>query len=236
MNELNQPTLWTVDIKGYYASMNNIDLVDDLCIDQLLNVELGVAHLRPIHEKWFFLASLGGGVYTDLSEFSGNNILTEAAALFIWTVCPNLQLGFGIGMGNAVDYTAITPLLSFKWEFWKRFDIKIELLDGLLISTGMKLNDNFTVRILTQSKNINAVVNRNSETRLFTQSFIITGLQPEIYIHKMLSIPITVGFSSKRNVYYKERDYISFAFTADTYSHFNIAPYLSIGLKLNFGK
>jgi hypothetical protein len=75
VNELEQQTAWAIALQGAYASMNNTDLPADLCISQLLNAELGLMHMRPLSAKWTLTASLGGGIYTDLSEFSVDSIL-----------------------------------------------------------------------------------------------------------------------------------------------------------------
>jgi hypothetical protein len=236
LNERNQPTAWAVAAKGLYASMNNSDMTRDLCIDRLLNAELGIVHLRPINEKWSLMASLGGGVYTDLSEFSGKSVLVQAGSLFIWAARPNIDFGFGVALNNVIGYPMLFPSLYFKWETGNRIEVDVIVYNDALLSAGMKMNDALTLRLLVQGRGMSAIVKRDNKPVIFTQSFSIIGLQPEIYINKMLSIPIVAGISVKREAYYLERKLISFYHAEDSYPNFATAAYFSVGLKYGFGK
>jgi hypothetical protein len=234
MNEQNQPTAWAVALKGTYASMDNTGLAADLCISQILNAELGLIHMRPLNEKWSLMASLGGGVYTDLSEFSGNSILGQAGTLFIWHILPNLDLGLGVSLNNAIGYPMVFPSFYFRWETGTRFEVKISLYDTFLLSVGMKITDILTLRLLAQTRGMSAVVDRNNESKIFTQQFTVLGLQPEIYVNKIFSIPIIAGVSVKREAYFQDRTLISFYHTEENYPNFATSFYVSVGLKFFF--
>jgi hypothetical protein len=236
MNELNQPTAWAIALQGAYASMNNTGLSADLCISQILNAELGVTHLRPLNEKWSLNASLGGGVYTDLSEFSTDSILIQAGTLFIWHIRPNLDLGFGVALNNAIGYPMIFPSLYFNWKTGTRFEVKISLYDMFLLSVGMKITDVLTLRLLAQTRGMSAIVERDNETKMFSQQFTVIGLQPEIYVNKLFSIPIIAGVSVKREAYFQDRTLLSFYHTEENYPNFATSFYASIGLKFFFNE
>ena len=234
MNDLNQPTAWAIALQGAYASMNNTGLAGDFCISQMMNAELGVTHLRPLNEKWSLMASLGGGVYTDLSEFSADSIMEQAGTLFIWHILPNLDLGLGVALNNAIGYPMIFPSFYFNWKTGTRFEIKISLYETFLLSVGMKINDGLTLRLLAQTRGMSAIVERNNETQIFSQQFTVLGLQPEIYVGKLFSIPIIAGVSVKREAYFQDRTLLSFYHTEENYPNFNTSFYVSVGLKLFF--
>jgi hypothetical protein len=236
VNELNQPTAWAIAMQGTYASMNNTGLVADLCVSQVLNAELGVTHLRPLNEKWSLNVSLGGGIYTDLSEFSTDSILAQAGTLFIWRIRPNLDLGFGVALNNAIGYPMIFPSFYFNWKTGTRFEVKISLYDTFLLSVGMKINDVLTLRLLAQTRGMNAIVRRDNETKIFSQQFTVLGLQPEIYVNKLFSIPIIAGVSVKREAYSQDRTLLSFYHTEENYPNFATAFYVSVGLKFFFNR
>jgi hypothetical protein len=227
---------WAIASKGMYASMNNDNLSDDFCISQLLNAELGVVHARPLKGKWSLLASAGAGIYTDLSGFSGNCILAQAGTLFIRRMSPDMDLGFGVALNNAIGYPMLFPSLYFKWTTGTRFDVKISIYDSFLLSVGMKMNDILKIRLLAQARGASAIIERNNETKIFSQQFTVIGLQPEIYVNKVLSIPITIGVSAKREAYFKERTLISFYHTEENYPNFAPSFYASAGLKLFFNE
>jgi hypothetical protein len=235
-NELDQITAWAIALGGTYASMNNTDLSDDQCLSQILNSSLGVAHMRPLNKNWTFTASLGAGSYTDLSQFSANSIMVQAGTLFIRRMLPNLDLGFGVALNNVLGYPMIFPSLYLDWRTGERFEFKISLYDTWLASAGMKVNDLFTVRLLAQAKGMTAVVDRNNESKIFSKQLIIIGLQPELYVNKIFSIPITAGVSVIREAYFQDRNLLSFFNIEEDYPYFAPSFYVSIGLKFFSGE
>lgn len=104
MNELNQPTAWAVAMQGSYALMNHQDLSTDYNLNELLNAQLVVIHMRPLSKRWSIIAMLGGGIYTDLSGFSGKCILGQGGVLFVRKMNPNLNLGGGVAINNVLGY------------------------------------------------------------------------------------------------------------------------------------
>jgi hypothetical protein len=235
-NESEQITAWAIALSGAYASMNNTNLSDDQCLSQILNSTLGVAHMRPLNEKWTLTASLGAGIYTDLSQFSAESVMAQAGVLFIRRMLPNLDLGFGFALNNVLGYPMVFPSLYLDWRTGERFEFKISLYDTWLASAGMKMNDIFTVRLLAQAKGMSAVVDRNNMPKIFSKQLIIIGLQPEIYANKIFSIPITAGVSVIREAYFQERNLLSFFNIEEDYPYFTTSFYVSIGLKFFFNE
>jgi hypothetical protein len=235
-NELEQITAWAIALGGTYASMNNTDISDDQCLSQLLNSSLGIAHMRPLNKNWTFTASVGAGIYTDLSQFYANSIMVQAGTLFIRRMLPNLDLGFGVALNNVFGYPMIFPSLYLDWRTGERFQFKISLYDTWLASAGMKINDIFTLRLLASAKGMTAVVDRNNVSKIFSKQLVIIGLQPEIYVNKIFSIPITAGVSVIREAYFQERNLLSFFDIEVDYPYFAPSFYASIGLKFFFNE
>ncbi|MDR2126294.1 MAG: DUF6268 family outer membrane beta-barrel protein [Prevotellaceae bacterium] len=235
-NELNQITAWAIAINATYASMDNTGLSDDQCLSQLLNSSLGVAHMRPLNAKWMFTTSLGAGIYTDLSQFYANSIMAQAGALFIRRMSPNFDIGFGAALNNVLGYPMIFPSVYLDWKTGEQFEFKISLYDTWLVSAGMKINDTYTVRLMAQAKGMTAVVDRNNVSKIFSKQLVIIGLQPEIYVSKMFSIPITAGVAVIREAYFQDRTLRAFFDIQENYPHFAPSLYISAGLKFFFNE
>lgn len=236
INELNQPTAWAVALKGTYASMNNTGPEADLCLPRILNTELGIIHMKPLNEKWSLIASLGGGVYTDMTEFSANSILAQAGVLFIRRMRPNLDFGLGVALNNVIGYPMIFPSFYFKWETGTRYEVDLLLYDVFQLTAGMKVNDMLTLRLIAQARGMSAVVTQDNKSKIFTQQFSVIGLQPEIYVNKWFSIPVIAGVSVKREAYFQDRTLKSFYHTEEYYPNFATSFYISAGLKFFFSK
>lgn len=236
-NELNQPTVWAVGFQGAYAAMNNNDLTTDLCISQLLNADLGITYIRPLGKNWSLTASLTGGIHTGLSEFNIESIIIQGGTLFMWHILPNLNLGLGAVVNNIIGYPMIFPSFYFNWKVGKRFKAEILVQDSsFMVSAGMRIHEVLALRLIAHTKNMNAVVERNDETKIFNQQFTIVGLQPEFYINKMVSIPITAGVSLRRNVFFQDRTLAAFYQLWTKSPGFATAFSVSIGLKFFFNE
>ena len=166
--------------------------------------------MRPLNEKWIFTASLGAGVYTDLSQFSTDSIISQANVFFIWSILPGLDLGFGAALNYVLGCPMLVPSLYLDWKVGEQFEFKIALYDTWLALAGMKINDMFTMRLLAQAKSMSAIVDRNNELQIFSEQLIIIGVQPEIYVNKIFSIPITAGVSVIRTAAFQGKDTLSF--------------------------
>ena len=126
--------------------------------------------------------------------------------------------------------------LYFKWETGNHFEYKISLYDDVSLSVGYKFNEVVRLRLLAQARGMSAIVKRNNTTMMFSQQFTIIGLQPEIYVNKLFSIPVTVGVSAKREAYFQERTLVSFFHTEENYPNFAPSLYVSAGLKFFFNE
>ena len=250
MNENNRPTAWAVAISGSYASMDNKNLSKDLYLREMLNAQVGLIHMRPLNEKWSMMALLGAGWYTsDLSKMSGRSILGQGGVLFIKHAKPNMDWGVGVALNNVLGYPMIFPSLYFDWRLEGKYQFKISMYNTFEASASMKVSDRFKLSLIGEANGLTAVVERNGKTMLFVNQYGYAGLQPEFTIGKSLSIPITIGVSMSREVYYKERtikaffdDNKSISFDKDGFAEidsdkrpgFGISAYCSVGIKYEF--
>jgi hypothetical protein len=232
MNELNQPTAWAVGLKGIYASMNNQNLSTDYCLDEVLNAQLAVIHTRPLSERWSLVAMSGGGIYTDLSEFSGKCILGQGGVLFIRKMNPHLDLGGGVAINNVIGYPMAFFSLYLDWHKNGKFDFNISLTTIFEISASIQVKENLRLRLIGEANGISAVVNKEGESKIFVQQYSTAGLQPEFKLSNYLTARITGGVSVSREAYFQDRTIKAFyGNTPDEYPHFGIAPYFAVALK-----
>ena len=70
---------------------------------------------------------------------------------------------------------------------------------------------------------------------IFTQQYVITGLQPELTITKSLSVPVTIGLSAYRAAFYDDRTLKAmFKVEGDYDPHFSPSFYASVAIKYGF--
>jgi hypothetical protein len=69
-------------------------------VSEIMNLQLGIYHLRPLNDKWSVRAAVGMGVFTPSTDFSRirfKNVLGSAGVVFIRHLKPNLAVGGRLG-------------------------------------------------------------------------------------------------------------------------------------------
>lgn len=232
MNELNQLTAWAVALKGTYASMNNRNLSTGYCLNEILNAQLAVIHTRPLSERWSMMVMLGGGIYTDLSKFSGKTILGQGGVLFIRKMNSNLDLGGGAAINNVLGYPMAFFAIYLDWHKNGQFDFNISMATAFEISASMQVKEKLRLRLIGEANGVSAVVNRNGKSKIFVQQYGTIGLQPEFRLGKCATVGLTAGVSVSRDSYYQGRTIKAFyGKNPDTYPHFGVAPYVAAAFK-----
>ena len=232
MNESNQLTAWAVALQGTYASMDNQNLSMDYCLNKVLNAQLAVIHTRPLSEKWSIMVLLGGGLYTNLSEFSGRCILGQGGLLFIKKMNPNLDIGGGAAINNILGYPMAFFSLYLDWHTNGKFNFNISLASVFEISASMQVKKDFKLRLIGEANGISAVVKKGNETKIFVHQYATAGLQAELKLTKYWTTQLTGGVSLSRDVYFQDRTIKAFyKDIPDKYPHFGIAPYFAVAFK-----
>lgn len=235
MNESNQPAVWMISAGGSYTAMHNKGLQSYIDIDQIINLQLGVTNIRPISKKWFLLTTVGAGVYT-ASDVRLKNILAQGGVIFIRQFKSNLSLGAGLAVNNTFGYPMIFPAIYFDWSTEGRYQIKVSMLNAMEISAGMRMNRFLNLKLVAEMNGSLALLEREGKDTMFSQQFIIVGLQPELNIGSSFSIVATAGLSCSRMAYYTTRTLKAFFadMSKETDPYFKPAMYVSMGMKYKF--
>ena len=114
--------------------------------------------------------------------------------------------------------------------------IFIRQLNAMEVSAGMKMNKYLNLRIVAEMNGSLALLEREGKDTMFSQQFIIVGLQPEVSMGNSFSITATAGVSCSRIAYYTTRTLKAFFedMSKDTDPYFKPAMYVSVGMKYKF--
>lgn len=236
LNERNQPTVWMISAGGSYTLMNNKNLQSYIDLDQIVNLQLNLTNIRPISEKWLLLTTIGGGVYATSADIRLKNILGQGGAIFIRQFRPNFSLGAGLAINNTFGYPMLFPAIYLDWSTEGRYQIRVSMLNAMEVSAGIKWNKYIDLNLVAEMNGTLALVERNGEDAMFSQQYIIVGLQPELNIGNSFSVIATAGVSCSRIAYYTNRTLKAFFkdMSKDIDPYFKPAMYVSMGMKYKF--
>ncbi|MGS2764228.1 DUF6268 family outer membrane beta-barrel protein [Sinomicrobium sp. M5D2P9] len=238
-DENNKPTVWGIGIGGSYTSFTNRNMDRAFGPDKIANAQVSLFHLRPIAERWSILAMLGAGIYTghtDVSKVNLSNVLGNGGVIFIWHLRDNLDVGLGPVINTLLGYPMVFPGIYVNWELKGNYELKVSMLNGLMVSAGKQLHENFRLKLIAELNGALALEKINDKKMMFTHQYFVAGLQPELILGKSFSIPVTAGISAGREAYYQERNLKSIFKSDDDERNprFSAAPYFSIALKYKF--
>lgn len=236
LNKNNRPTAWGVGLGGAYVSLKNKNFADDM-VSKIMNLQLGVYHLRPLNERWSLRASVGLGIFTPSTDFSKigfKNVLASGSAVFIRHLNPNLDIGGGLAINSSLGYPMVFPAVYVKWKHNGKFDVNIELVEGLDVSAGYTFNDRFKLSYALEMNGQIALLKKDGKDVIFSHQYIVTGFRPEIKLgEKGLSLTGMAGLNLYRPASYSDRT-LKGVFAGDNDYYFSVSPYASVGLKMKF--
>lgn len=233
----NRPQMWGIGASGSYASFNNSKISKDLVLSELLNVQVGLFHMRYLNDKWSMMASAGVGLYmpnTNFSKVTGKNVLANVGVIFIRRLKPNLEIGGGLAMNNTFGYPMIFPALYFNWTYESSFTFKLSMMDGGELSAKYNVNKALTLGLVSEMSGQGAMLEKDGKDMMFSHQYIVTGFRPEIKIGKKLLIPITIGVSMVRSASIEERSIKEIFGNKGVDSDFKESFYVSAGFKYQF--
>lgn len=236
INKKGKTTIWGIGMSGSYASLNNKNFTDDLVIPEMLNLDVGIYHIRTLSDRWSLRAGIGGGIYTSsaqLAEVRWKHVLGSMNTIFIYQLRPNLQLGGGIAINSTFGYPMAFPALYLNWTLQGKFDFSLSMTNGLNIGAGLNINKFLSLSLIAEMNGQSALLERDEKDVIFTHQYIVLGLRPEIKLGKNVSIPITAGMNAIRSAYYTDRTLKAMFKSSDDY-YFQISPYASAGITINF--
>jgi hypothetical protein len=238
LNENNRPTAWGIGLGGSYTSLNNKHFEDDM-VSEIMNLQVGLYHLRPLNDKWSMRASAGVAVLApsaDLSKIRFKHVLGSGGIIFIRHLKPNLSIGGGVAINSSLGYPMVFPAVYLNWELDGKFDVNVELVEGLDVSASYGFNNNFKLSYALEMNGQAALLEKDGKDVIFSHQYIVTGFRPEYKLDNIgLSITAMAGLNIFRPASYSERT-LKGVFAGDNDYYFSVSPYISIGLKYNFGK
>lgn len=237
LNENNRPTVWGIGLGGSYTSLNNRNFTDYMP-SEIMNLQVGLYHLRPLNDKWSMRASLGGGIFTsstDFSKISFKNVLGSGGVVFIRHLKPNLDIGGGVAINSALGYPMIFPAFFLNWNFERRFGVNVDLgSDGLDVSAGYDFGDRFKLSYAFAMNGQVALLEKDGKDVIFSHQYIVTGFRPEMQLGKTgLSVSAMAGLNLFRPASYSDRT-LKGVFATDNDYYFSVSPYLSFGINYKF--
>jgi hypothetical protein len=234
MNEKNRPTAWGLGFGGSYVSLKNQNFSEQM-VSEIMNVQLGVYHLRPLNDRWSMRASLGAGVFaptTNFSKLSFKNVLGSGGLVFIRHLKPNLDIGGGVSINSSLGYPMIFPAVYVKWKLNGKYDVNVEVIEGLELSAGYDFNERFKLSYAIEMNGQVALLKKDGKDVIFSHQYIVTGFRPELKLGKTgLTMTGMVGLNLYRPASYSDRT-LKGVFASDNDYFFSVSPYASVGLKM----
>ncbi|MDR3057834.1 MAG: DUF6268 family outer membrane beta-barrel protein [Prevotella sp.] len=236
MNENNRPTAWGIGLGGSYTSLNNTNFTDYMP-SEIMNLQVGLYHLRPLNDKWSMRASVGMAVLAPSADFSKirfKHVLGSGGVVFIRHLKPNLSIGGGVAINSSLGYPMVFPAVYLNWELDGKFDVNVELVEGLDVSAGYRFNDWFKISYALEMNGQAALLEKDGKDVIFSHQYIVTGFRPEIKVGKTgLSMTAMAGLNLYRPASYCDRT-LKGVFATDNDYYFSVSPYVSFGIKYNF--
>jgi hypothetical protein len=237
LDENNRPTAWGIGLGGSYTSLDNRHFTDDM-VSEIMNLQVGVYHLRPLNDRWSMRASVGMGVFTPTTDFSKirfKHVLGSAGVVFIRHLKPNLDIGGGVAINSALGYPMIFPAFYLNWKPETKFDVSIELgSDGLDMSAGYDFNERLKLAYALTMNGQVALLEKDGKDMIFSHQYIVTGFRPEMKLGQTgLTISAMVGLNLFRPASYTDRT-LKGVFSTDNDYYFSVSPYVSAGIKYKF--
>lgn len=231
-----RPTAWGIGFGGSYVSLKNKNFTDPM-VSEIMNIQVGVYHLRPLNDKWSMRASLGMGIFTpstDFSKISFKNVLGSGGVVFIRHLKPNLDIGGGVSINSSLGYPMIFPAVYLNWKLKGKFDVNVELVEGLEVSAGYVFNDMFKLSYAIEMNGQVALLKEDGKDVIFSHQYIVTGFRPEVKFGKSgVSVTGMAGLNLYRPASYIDRT-LKGVFASDNDYYFSVSPYVSLGLKMKF--
>lgn len=235
LNENKRPTAWGIGFGGSYVSLKNQNF-SEYMVSEIMNIQMGVYHLRPLNDRWSLRASVGMGVFspsTDFSKIGFRNVLASGSAVFIRHLNPRLDIGGGLAINSSLGYPMIFPAVYVKWRHSGKFDVNIELVEGLDVSAGYAFNDRFKLSYALEMNGQIALLKKDGKDVIFSHQYIVTGFRPEIKLGEKVSVTGMVGLNLYRPAAYSDRT-LKGVFAGDNDYYFSVSPYGSVALKMKF--
>jgi len=179
-NSSGQLSAWSATFYGSYGLFDNKKIRLNTIPDKIINANISLSHLRPLSEKWYLIASLGGGIYAEPDDVSAKSILVNGGVFFVYKLINNLDLGIGAALTNSYGVPVIMPTSYVKWQLTGRYEVKANLANNMEISASAKLSDNFHLRLVAMEMDgMSAVMDIDGKSMIYSSTNMKSYLTPE---------------------------------------------------------
>lgn len=236
-NDNGQLKMLAVSLDATYAKYNNTNISTDMHPGGILNTSISMTYLVPLNSKWSLLTVVGGGIYAEPSQIETKSLLASGGALFIYHILHNFDVGIGLGITNSYGTPMALPMGYINWQIDGKYELKVNMLENMEISSAYKLNNKLKIRLIGfEMDGMSAVVDINSQSKIFGTVSMKSGFQVDFNIGKMSSLQITAGGNWYRDAVVVNRsikDYFKW-FGREYDPSFKTSLYFSIGYKYGF--
>ncbi len=124
-NNSGQISAWWATLNGSYGIFGNKDIAINTIPDKILNLNFSLSHIRPLSKRWYMIASVGGGIYSEPDKITTKSILVNGGIFFIYKWMNNLDVGISVGVTNSYGMPIIVPTSYIKWQLTGKYKIKV---------------------------------------------------------------------------------------------------------------
>ncbi len=239
LNSLEQPTSWMVSLAGSYGILQNEEVATNFNPDKILNAGINITHIRPLSKKWLLVSTLGGGIYSSPDEIGARSILVNGGAIFMYKVRKNFDLGIGLGLTNSFGPPIVMPIAVVNWQLSGKYEVKVNISNGMEISGAMKLNDRLKIKLVAMEMDgMSAVMDIDGQSMIYSSLTIKSYFSPEYKIGKHSSLYLNAGGAWLRSTSLTKRslkDFFNNLFDdKDRNMDFSPAGYFAVGFKYKF--
>lgn len=237
-NDREQLIAWTTNIYGAYATLSNQGQAKSLNPDNILNGSVNISHIRPISERWTFIASIGGGVYAPVNEISTKSILANGGIVFVYKLNKNMNIGIGAGLTNSYGVPMVLPMIYLSWQKRSKYEFKIDMSSGLKISAATWFNKRIKVEFAAlEMDGISAVTQIEGKSKIYSTVMLKSYISPSFHVNEKMNFYVGIGGNWVRGISISDRSLKGFldSFKEDNDSHeFGVALRLTTGFRYRF--
>lgn len=239
-NNSGQVSTWSATLSGSYGIWDNKNITVDLIPDEIINLNLSLSHMRPLSQKWYMIASLGGGIYSQPNAISAKSILINGGVCFVYKLLDNLDVGIGTGVTTSYGIPMIMPMTYVKYRLTGKYEIMFEAANNMQISASAKFNERFKLKLVAMEMDgISAVMNIEEKSMIYSSVSMKSYLTPEYKIGKSSTLYLGIGGAWVNSIRISERSLKYFWETfkdKDDSNRFRFKPtgYLTVGFKYGF--
>lgn len=239
-NDSGQVSAWSATLSGSYGISVNKDISVDIIPDEIVNLNLSLSHIRPLSQKWYLIASLGGGIYSRPTAVSAKSILVNGGVFFVYRLLNDLDVGIGAGVTTSYGMPMIMPMSYVKYTLTGKYELIFEAANNMQIAASAKFNDNFKMKLVAMEMDgMSAVMDIDNRSMIYSSVTMRSYLTPEYKIGKSLTLYLGIGGAWMRSVKISERSLKYFWETFkkeedDNRFRFKPAGYVTVGVRYGF--